>query len=131
MRFDLMMTPVPTPAAGSGEHPPHLLSMLELAVRMRLGELASGGRGSWVLKPGGDLDWDKITSRAKDLAQTIAEKGDVLQYKGTTKKAREGTAEAFNALGEAITYLSLIPGGVPFLGYRWETRQQVRRRAMQ
>jgi hypothetical protein len=59
----------------------------------------------------------KLRARAPDLGQIIAEKGDVIQFRG--KKPGE-TAKAFNALAEAVAILSFMPGGVSFLGDHYE-----------
>lgn len=84
--------------------PPHLLGLLELAVRMRLTGMSPDRLADMI-----------AAGRAGELAQVIAEKGDVLMFRG--KKGE--SAHAFNALAEAITLAACMPGGVRFLGYRW------------
>lgn len=61
--------------------------------------------------------WNLIASRAPELCDVIAHKGDVILFK--SKKKGE-TAGAFNALAEAIALLSFFPGGVNIFGQRWE-----------
>ena len=66
---------------------------------------------------------DYILERAQVCGQHIAERGDVLQFKGKTPKERAKTAEAFNRLAEGLACLALTaPGGVTFLGVRWEAK---------
>lgn len=57
---------------------------------------------------------------ARLAGQTIAEKGDVLQF-GSKKKG--AAAEVFNQLAKGIAALSFAPGGVTFLGDHWETKE--------
>ena len=64
---------------------------------------------------------DRLLARAPELANIIAEKGDVIQFRS---KKRGETANAFNALAEAIAILSFSPGGVKFAGSHWENRHQ-------
>lgn len=64
------------------------------------------------LGPGG------AEERAAECARVVAEKGDVLQYRG---KKRGESAAAFNALAEGLALLSFAPGGVTFLGLQWES----------
>ena len=62
---------------------------------------------------------DELVALGPDLAQVIAEKGDVIQFAG---KKRGETAAAFNALAKALAIMSFWPGGVLFLGDRYEHR---------
>jgi hypothetical protein len=79
-----------------------LLSIsLSAAVPLRIHELTQ--------KP-----WSEVEALARESAQVVAEKGDVLQFKG------KGTAEAFNALATGLAALAFAPGGVTFLGLRFE-----------
>lgn len=57
--------------------------------------------------------WAYVEERARECAQVVAEKGDVIQFK--SKKAGE-SANAFNHLAEGIACLAFAPGGVRFLG---------------
>lgn len=80
-----------------------LMGMLEVAVPF------------WVVRwreRGPQSNWRE---RAQELSQVVAEKGDVLQYR--SKKGE--SANAFNALAEAVALLSFVPGGVRFNGLRW------------
>jgi len=58
-----------------------------------------------------------LLPRARELAQVVAEKGDVLQFKS---KKRGETAKAFDALAEGLAILSFAPGGVRFSGVHFE-----------
>ncbi len=60
------------------------------------------------------LSWEEKMARAKICAQVVAEKGDIIQFKA------KGTADAFNHLAEGLALASFAPGGVKFLGCRWE-----------
>jgi len=62
--------------------------------------------------------WEEIQRIAQESAQVIAEKGDILQYRGSKKGE---TAAAFNALAKGVAALSFVPGGVTFLGDKWES----------
>jgi hypothetical protein len=56
---------------------------------------------------------ETLLKRASELSQIVAEKGDVLQFRGGRKGE---TAHAFNALAEGLAIMSFMPGGVTFLG---------------
>lgn len=60
---------------------------------------------------------DHLLRLAPELSQTIAEKGDIIQFKSPKKGE---TAAAFNALAKALALLSFFPGGVRFMGDRYE-----------
>ena len=62
------------------------------------------------------LPWSDVAHIAGECSQTIAEKGDVLQFGG------KGGAAAFNALARGLAALSFAPGGVNFLGDHYEDR---------
>lgn len=55
-------------------------------------------------------------SRSRVCAQEIAEHGDVLQFGGKKGAA----AAAFNRLAEGLACLAFSPGGVRFMGLRFE-----------
>lgn len=59
---------------------------------------------------------ERIYARSRELGQVVAEKGDVIQFRGGKKGE---TAAAFNALAEGLALMSMHPGGVLFLGIRW------------
>lgn len=59
--------------------------------------------------------WSHLRRRAEVCAQTVAEKGDVLQF-GGGKKQKGATAEAFNRLAEGLAIMSFSPGGVRAFG---------------
>lgn len=67
------------------------------------------------------LDRDDIggymESRAPEIGQIVAEKGDVILYRS---KRRGQSAYAFNALAEGIALGSFLPGGVTFMGTHYE-----------
>lgn len=66
---------------------------------------------------------ERRAERAAVCGQVVAEHGDVIQFKQpATKKHHIGTAEAFNALAEALALLSFYPGGVKFAGQHWESK---------
>src|SRR5262245_29750196 len=65
-----------------------------------------------------NLPWDLVQARTRECGQAVAERGDVIQFKG--KKGE--SAEAFNRLAEGLACLSFAPGGVKFLGSHWEAR---------
>lgn len=54
---------------------------------------------------------------ARRCASVVASHGDDLQFRG------KYTAEAFNALAESLAIGALLPGGVIFVGLRWEVKQ--------
>jgi hypothetical protein len=85
----------------------HLLTTcLQAAVPLRI--LEYRGRGG----PG-----PEDVERARRAARTVAEKGDILMFRG----AKPGqTAEVFNALADGLAVLAFCPGGVKFLGQHWE-----------
>ncbi len=67
-----------------------------------------------------DRDPDDRIERGRELAQVIAEKGDVIQFRG---KKKGKSARAFNALAESIAIASFQLGGVSFSGLRFETKE--------
>ena len=69
-------------------------------------------------RPDGQTFWDYLYGRCEYCSRYIAEHGDSLMFRD--KKGR--TAEAFNRLAEGIAIMAMCPGGVEFLGSRWEYR---------
>lgn len=59
---------------------------------------------------------ESIFARAHECAQIVAEKGDVILYRG--KKGE--SAAAFNALAEGVAVLAFAPGGVTIFGLHFE-----------
>jgi hypothetical protein len=57
-----------------------------------------------------------VLARAQACAQVVAEKGDVLQFRGK----RGESAAAFNGLAEGLACLAFAPGGVRFMGMHFE-----------
>ena len=82
-----------------------LLTTLSLAVPM------------WVEKLRG-LPSDDLSSMAANAAKIIAEKGDRLFY-----KVKGETADTFNELAKGIAILSMAPGGVTFMGWKFESEK--------
>jgi len=64
-----------------------------------------------------DTDPDRRVERARELAQVIASHGDDILYRS---KRSEESARAFNALAEGIALMAYQPGGVRFMGVKWE-----------
>jgi hypothetical protein len=60
---------------------------------------------------------DELLAEAPSLAQIVAEKGDLIQFRG---KKRGETAAAFNALARGVAILSFVPGGVIIFGMHFE-----------
>lgn len=60
---------------------------------------------------------EQRVERARECAQIVAEKGDVILFR-TNKKG--DSAKAFNALAEGIALLSFAPGGVTIFGLHFE-----------
>lgn len=60
---------------------------------------------------------DRVLARAPECAQTVAEKGDILQF-GSKKKGE--TAKVFNQLAEGVAILAFAPGGVRCFGLHFE-----------
>lgn len=61
--------------------------------------------------------WDVVEAFAHEAGQIVAEKGDVIQFKG---KKKGETAAAFNSLARGIACLAFCPGGVKVFGGHWE-----------
>jgi hypothetical protein len=100
---------VPPPARkplARDEQPEHwlLLAMLEVAVPLWIAEL----RGLHAA--------DRV-ALAHELADSVAYRGDVLQFRSKTPGA---TATAFNDTARGLAALAYAPGGVKFCGRRWE-----------
>lgn len=64
-----------------------------------------------------------LLERAKVCGAAVAERGDIIQFRSKKKGA---SAEAFNRLAEGLACAALVaPGGVTFLGVRWEAKRSV------
>lgn len=61
----------------------------------------------------------ELQRRAPELAEVIAAKGDIIQFR--SKKKGE-TAAAFNALAEAVAIGAFVPGGITVFGQHFEAR---------
>lgn len=64
-----------------------------------------------------DRPWSELTVMAAEASQIVAEKGDIILFKG---KKKGETAAAFNALARGVAILSFCPGGVTLFGQHWE-----------
>jgi hypothetical protein len=73
----------------------------------------------WIAQLQERGDWDYIQRRAKQCADIVAEKGDVILYRG---KKRGESAAAFNALAEGLACLAFAPGGVKAFGMHWQAK---------
>lgn len=69
------------------------------------------------------LSFDERQEIAKQASQEIAEHGDLILYK--SKKKGE-TAKAFNELARGIAALAFCPGGVTFMGMKFEVLVSLR-----
>jgi hypothetical protein len=87
-----------------------LRRQLEIAVPLWFGEL--GLPGSWnTLANSGEFG---------TIAETIAEKCDLVLNGPAKGVARGEVAEAFSALARGIAILSAVPGGYTIFGMKWE-----------
>jgi hypothetical protein len=59
----------------------------------------------------------EVLARAPELGQLLAEKGDLLLFRGGK---RGEAARLFNAAAEGIAALSFVPGGVTAFGMHFE-----------
>lgn len=64
------------------------------------------------------VSWAELEQRRARCAEIIAHHGDNILYR--SKKVGE-TAEAFNALAEAVAILSFVPGGVKVFGLEFKS----------
>lgn len=58
-------------------------------------------------------------NEAGDIGQLLAEKGDLVLFKGGKKGEAAAVA---NALAQAIAVLSFLPGGIEIFGQRFEAK---------
>jgi|FLYN01.1.fsa_nt_gi hypothetical protein len=63
-----------------------------------------------------DLPWEELRRMADEAVNFLGEHGDAIMFrqKGTT-------AKAFNHLAKSLAILSMVPGGVNFMGMHFET----------
>jgi len=61
--------------------------------------------------------FDDVARVAAESGQVVAEKGDLILFKG---KKKGETAAAFNALAKGIAALAFVPGGVRTFGMHFE-----------
>ena len=59
------------------------------------------------------MPYAEVLRVARECAQVVAEKGDIIQWRS---KRKGETAAAFNALARGLAAASFSPGGVVFLG---------------
>ena len=69
----------------------------------------------WVLRVR-NLTPEQRQARASELAGVVAERGDVILYRGSR---RGESASAFNALAEGLAIAAFAPGGVTAFGSHW------------
>lgn len=68
-----------------------------------------------------DQPVEHILERARVCGQVVAERGDIIQWRSKTKGA---SGEAFSRLAEGLACAAIVvPGGVKFLGVRWEAKR--------
>lgn len=73
----------------------------------------------WVFELQG-RSWEYIVERASCCAQEVAERGDLLMFRG--KKPGQ-TAAVFNRLAEGVACLSFCPGGITVFGVHYEQKR--------
>lgn len=81
---------------------------LSAAIPLRIAELKAKGGPD-------DDDYE----RARQYSRTLAERGDVLMFRGG--KPGEA-AELFNRLAEAVAVMAFAPGGITLFGDHWEAK---------
>ena len=75
----------------------------------------------WLRRRAAGADWEEMRAKLDELGEILGRPGygEALVSGG----AREGmTAEAFNAVAEAIAVLSFCPGGITIFGDTWDAR---------
>ena len=89
-------------------------------VRMSLlGSALAAAVPFWVLQIK-DMPFDERQRRSSELANIVAEKGDIILF----RSSKHGeTAKAFNALAEGVAHLSFSPGGVKTFGQHFDANQ--------
>ena len=65
--------------------------------------------------------WAELKAVALEASQVIAEKGDIILFRGGKKGE---TAAAFNKLAEGIAVLAFAPGGVRAFGMHFEAKHR-------
>ena len=85
-------------------HP--LPAALEAACLLRIAELQAKG---------GPTDWD--WSRARSASDLIAERGDILLYRGPKKG---DSARVFNEFAYAVAVAAFLPGGIKIFGMHFD-----------
>lgn len=86
-----------------------LLSIaLSAAVPLRIEEIRKLGHDVW---------WATVQTKRDEWVTAIAEKGDILQYRGGKKGE---SARVFNLTAEALAHLAFCPGGVTFMDQHFE-----------
>lgn len=84
-------------------------SCLELAVPLAIRRLQAIGGPT-------PADWEWC----RETAWVLGSEGDVLLYRGKTEKERARTRELFAIVARGLAIMAHAPGGVTFLGRRWE-----------
>lgn len=97
--------PIRGPAHGDTRSELLLLS-LQIAVPLKIAEIRAKGGPN-------DFQWEW----ARDFADELGERGDVLQFKGQRKGE---TATIFSRFAFALAIMAFVPGGVKFAGLHFE-----------
>lgn len=85
---------------------------LSAAVPLWIHTVRQRGHAAWVAR---------LAEKSGEWSQTLAERGDVLQYghKKKTKSNEGEVAQLFNMLAEALAHMAFVPGGVRVFGEHW------------
>lgn len=83
-----------------------LLLSLQIAVPLQIAEIRAKGGPN-------DFQWEW----ARDFADELGERGDILQFKGERKGE---TATIFSRFAFALAIMAFVPGGVKFAGLHFE-----------
>jgi hypothetical protein len=72
----------------------------------------------WIAEVSG-WSTERRLATARECADVVASKGDVLQFGGKRGEA----AEAFNALARGLACCAYQPGGITFMGDHYEAEE--------
>jgi hypothetical protein len=87
---------------------------LEAQVRLRIADLSEMRE-----RIGEDEFWRHAMREAPKCGQLIAECGDTLMFRA------KRTPEVFRALCEGVALLACVPGGVKFLGLKFQATKKI------
>lgn len=112
--LEALRRPVPKPKPPQDEPTDHtrdlMRTCLELAVPLWVQRFRDEGKSL-----------RRLLGEAQACADLVAEKGDLLQFSGKEKSAKEDCKEAFNALAKGMAISSFMPGGVKAFGLHFES----------